>query len=132
MRLEIWLYGPLANYAGPASQGSYARLDWEIPPGTRMRDLLARLTLPLNEKGITFINGDLTDMPGMGVDLERELQEGDRVAIFHLKAMWPCQYRLGAATSPELLEAMRQRGLLHSAYKESPVTGEKGGDAKVE
>ncbi len=132
MRIEIWLYGPLAQYAGEASRGSYAQLHWEIPAGTQMRDLVERLGLPLAEKGITFINGDLTDMPGLGVDLVRELKEGDRVAIFHLKAMWPCQYRLGAATSPELLEAMRQRGLLHSAYKEPPAIEEKGGDAKVE
>jgi hypothetical protein len=32
-----------------------------------MRDLVERLTLPLQEKGITFVNGDLTDMPGDGV-----------------------------------------------------------------
>ncbi len=121
MRLNIWLYGPLARFAGEASRGSYAELDWEMPPGTRMRDLIERLQLPPEEKGITFVNGDLTDMPGLGADLDRELQDGDRVAIFHLKAMWPFQYRMGAATSPELLEAMKQRGLLHHAsYQETP------------
>ncbi len=98
-----------------------------------MRDLVERLELPLSEKGITFVNGDLTDMPGMGVDLARELKEGDRVAIFHLKAMWPCQYRLGAATSPELLEAMKQRGLLrHASYQGSTERDEKGEEAQVD
>ncbi len=133
MRLEIWLYGPLARYAGEASRGSYAQLDWEMPGGTKMRDLVERLGLPLTEKGITFVNGDLTDMPGLGADLERELQEGDRVAIFHLKAMWPFQYRFGAATSPDLMEAMKQRGLMrHASYRESPSGDDKGGGAKVE
>lgn len=133
MRLEIWLYGPLARYAGEASQGSYARLDWEMPVGSRMKGLVERLGLPPSEKGITFINGDLTDMPGLGADLERELREGDRVAIFHLKAMWPFQYRMGAATSPELMEAMKQHGLMHHAsYKEAPLVEEKGGGTKVE
>ncbi len=98
-----------------------------------MRDLIERLGLPLTEKGITFVNGDLTDMPGLGADLERELQEGDRVAIFHLKAMWPFQYRFGAATSPELMEAMKQRGLMrHASYGGSPSEDDKGGGAKVE
>ncbi len=129
MRLDIWLYGPLARYAGEASRGSYAQLNWEMPQGTTMRDLMERLGLPLAEKGMTFINGDLTGMPGLSVELPRELHEGDRVAIFHLKAMWPCQYRLGAATSPELLEAMKQHGLLHHAsYQESRNPDDKGGD----
>ena len=133
MRLEIWLYGPLACYAGEANRGSYAQLDWEMPCGTKMRDLIERLGLPLTEKGITFVNGDLTDMPGMGADLERELQERDRVAIFHLKTMWPFQYRFGAATSPELMEAMKQRGLMHHAsYNESPALDDKGGGTKVD
>jgi hypothetical protein len=126
MHIEIWLYGPLARYAGAADHGSYAQLLWEMPCGAKMRDLVERLALPLPEKGITFVNGDLTDMPGVGADLERDLQEGDRVAIFHLKAMWPFQYRFGAATSPELMEAMKQRGLLHHAqYKEAEQ--DKGG-----
>lgn len=126
MRIEIWLYGPLARYGGDADRGSYAQLNWEMPAGAKMRNLVERLELPLPEKGITFVNGDLTDMPGVGADLDRELCEGDRVAIFHLKAMWPFQYRFGAATSPELMEAMKQRGLLHHAsYKETAE--EKGG-----
>lgn len=133
MRLEIWLYGPLARYAGEASRGSYAQLDWEVPSGTKMRDLVERLGLPLAEKGITFVNGDLTDMPGVGADLERELQERDRVAIFHLKAMWPFQYRDGVATSPELMDAMKQRGLMHHASnQQAPDGDDKGGGNKVD
>ncbi len=116
IKIELWLYGPLARYGGPASQGSHARLDMELPAGSTLRDLVAQLELPLEEKGITFINRQLSDMPGLAADLERELADGDRVAIFHTKSMWPFQYRHEAATSRELQQAMdrRQVGLRHS------------------
>ncbi len=84
-----------------------------------MSDLLERLEMPLEKKGITFINGQLTDMPGLAADLERELQDGDRVAFFHERSMWPFQYRCGASTGSELEEAMKKRGFLHhSSYQE--------------
>lgn len=116
IEIELWLYGPLARYGGAASQGSHARLDMELPSGCTLRDLVAQLELPLEEKGITFINRQLSDMPGLAADLERELADGDRVAIFHTKSMWPFQYRHEAATSRELQQAMdrRQGGLRHS------------------
>lgn len=78
-----------------------------------MRDLLERLDMPLAEKGITFVNGELTDMPGLAADLELELQDGDRIGFFHQRSMWPFQYRFGASTSPELMEVMQERGFLH-------------------
>ena len=53
IRVETWLYGPVARYAGEQSQGSYAQLDLEMPAGSTMGDLLARLGLPMEEKGIT-------------------------------------------------------------------------------
>jgi hypothetical protein len=115
--IELWLYGPLARYGGAASRGSHARLDMELPAGSTLRDLVAQLELPLEEKGITFINRQLSDMPGLAADLERELAHGDRVAIFHTRSMWPFQYRHQAAASPELREAMtRQQGGLHHSY----------------
>ena len=115
--IELWLYGPLAQYGGEANEGSHAQVELEMPAGSAMQDLLARLELPLEEKGITFINRQLSDMPGLAADLERELADGDRVSIFHTKSMWPCQYRHGAATTPELQEAMRhQEGSLHHSY----------------
>ncbi len=112
IKIEVWLYGPLAKYAGDRSQGSYAQLNLEMPDGAKMRDLLEHLSLPLEEKGITFINAQLTDLPGLGADLDHELYDGDRVGVFHKVSMWPFQYRLGASTSPKLMEAMRRRGLL--------------------
>ncbi len=118
IKIEVWLYGPLSRYGGPADQGSHAELHLELPAGTRMQELLAQLGLPLAEKGITFINRQLSDMPGLGADLERELLDGDRVAIFHEKSMWPFQYRHDAAASPELREAMRRKdGGLHHSYE---------------
>lgn len=115
IRLEVWLYGPLSRYAGEKSQGSHAQLHLEMPEGTRMRDLLERLGMPVEEKGITFVNAQLTDLPGLAADLERELQDGDRIGLFHERSMWPFQYRFGASSSPELLGAMQRRGFLHHA-----------------
>ncbi len=117
IRVEVWLYGPLARYAGEQSQGTFAQLEMDFPDGAAVRDILERLSIPVEEKGITFINGQLTDMPGLSADLDRELEEGDRVGLFHTKSMWPFQYRNGAAMGPELKEAMRRRGGgLHHSY----------------
>jgi len=117
INLDVWLYGPLARYGGKESRGHYAHLQVPLPAGSRMRDLLAWLGLPLAEKGLTFINGDLTDTPGMGADLDHELCDGDRVGISHRLSMWPFQYRFGAAVGPELREKLQARpdgGIAHS------------------
>ncbi len=122
IKVELWLYGPLARYGGEANQGSHAQMDLELSAETTMEDLLARLGLPLEEKGITFINRKLSDMPGLAADLGRELLDGDRVAIFHNKSMWPFQYRHEAPASPELQQAMRRQDQgLHHSYLESPA-----------
>ena len=120
IRLDVWLYGPLAQYAREANQQSHAHLEVEMPAGARMRDLLSRLGIPLEEKGITFVDGQLTDMPGLAADLELQLAEGNRIGIFHRRSMWPFQYRFGAGMSPQLREAMlrRQQGALYH----SPTT----------
>ena len=95
--VDVWLYGPLARYGGAAARKAHANLQLELPAGSLLRDLLARLALPTEERGITFINGNLSAMPGLQPDLDHLLEEGDRVAFFHLQSMWPCQYRHGAA-----------------------------------
>lgn len=106
--LDVWLYGPLSRYGGDANRGHSAHLSVELPAEATLADLLARLHLPTEERGITFINGDLSAMPGLQPDLDHPLQDGDRVALFHLKSMWPFQYRDGAALVPELAAAMRR------------------------
>ena len=116
--VEVWLYGPLARYAGEAAGQSCATLNLSLPVGSRLRDLLARLGLPTEERGITFINGDLSAMPGLQPDLDHSLQDGDRVAFFHLKSMWPAQYRHGAALAPGLAQAAQERGLFHQPLEQ--------------
>jgi hypothetical protein len=113
--IELWLYGPLSRYGGAADRGSHARLELELTAQTTVKSLLEQLAIPLDEKGITFINWQLSDMPGLGADLGRELMDGDRVAIFHTKSMWPFQYRHGASMTDELRAAMQEhdRGLHH-------------------
>ncbi len=104
--IEVWLYGPLARYGGEAAGKSHAKVTPKLPAGSRIRDLLAHLGLPTEERGITFINGDLSAMPGLQPDLDHPLQDGDRVAFFHLQSMWPAQYREGAALAPGLASEM--------------------------
>jgi hypothetical protein len=118
IQVDVWLYGPLAKYAGDANRGSHGHVVLELPEGTRMRDLLDRLGIPPAEKGLTFVNGALTDTPGMEADTERELADGDRVGLCHRLSMWPFQYRFGAAVGEELKSAMQQRpdgGVYHTA-----------------
>ncbi len=116
--IEIWLYGPIACYAGEASQGSYAHLEIEMPEGSTVGDLISRMGIPGEERGITFVNGNLAALPGLEADLGVVLHDGDRVGISHRKSMWPMQYRFGAQITPELEETFRQRKDrgVHHAY----------------
>ncbi len=118
IHLEIWLYGPMAQYAGEANQGSYAQLNLEMPEGSTMQDLICQLGIPAEERGITFVNGDLAALPGLEADLAIVLYDGDRVGISHRKSMWPFQYRFGAQLSPQLQERLRQQkdSGVHHAY----------------
>jgi hypothetical protein len=109
IHVEVWLYGSLARYGGEAARKSHANLQLHLPAGSLMRDLLSNLGLPTEERGITFINGDLSAMPELQPDLDHILQDGDRVAFFHLKSMWPAQYRDGAALAPDMARAMDQK-----------------------
>lgn len=116
--IEVWLYGPVARYAGEESQGSHAQLHLELPEGSTMQDLLDHLALPSEEKGITFINGKLAALPGVDADRGVELHDGDRVGISHRRSMWPFQYRFGASLDGKLQETFRQRDDrgIHHAY----------------
>ena len=118
IQVEVWLYGPVARYAGDESLGSHARLDLELPVGSTMRDLFDRLGIPTEEKGITFLNGSLAGLPGLDTDQEVVLKSGDRIGISHRKSMWPFQYRFGANVTSEVKETFRQRKDrgVHHAY----------------
>ncbi|MCS7287113.1 MAG: MoaD/ThiS family protein [Anaerolineae bacterium] len=115
MRVEVWLYGPLAKYGGG---DHYAKLELDLPPETTVEDLLNRLGIPAEERGITFINGQLSAMPGFYPDLKVKLGEGDRIGIFHRRSMWPFQYRFGAKMHPEMEESIRkgEKGFLRHSY----------------
>ena len=118
--LDVWLYGTLASYGGVAKQGSFANLKMHLPEGSTMADLLAHLRMPTEERGITFINGRLSAMPGLQPDLGHILRDGDRVGIFDLKSMWPFQYRHGGALTDEMERAMaseKDHGLHHMYSK---------------
>lgn len=114
IKIDVWLYGTLARYGGNASRKSHARLRVNLSAGKRMCDLLEYLSLPTGERGITFINGKLSAMPGLQPDLDHPFHDGDRVAFFHLKSMWPYQYRDGAAMAPGMVKAIhKKKGLFH-------------------
>lgn len=126
IHVEVWLYGPVAKYAGELSQGSHAELHWELPAGSTMGDLVQRLGMPLEEKGITFINGSLAALPGLDADRDVVLQDGDRVGISHRRSMWPFQYRFGASQTDDLQDTFRESGDrgIHHAY----TAGDQGTD----
>ena len=118
--IEVWLYGPIARYAGQADQGSHAHLNLEMDEGSTVGDLVRHLESPAEERGITFVNGNLAALPGLQADLNVVLHDGDRVGISHRKSMFPFQYRFGAQLTPELQGSFRERGDrgVHHAYAE--------------
>jgi hypothetical protein len=118
---DVWLYGNLACYGGKAAKGSFANVKMRLPDGSTMADLLARLGMRTDERGITFINGQLSAMPGLQPDLGHILHNGDRIGFFDLKSMWPFQYRHGAMLTDEMARAMdaqQDHGLHHTYSKE--------------
>ena len=115
--IDTWLYGDLARYAGEFDQGSFANLQITLKEGGSICDLLAKLGMPTEKRGITFINGNLSALPDVQPDLGHNLKNGDRVAFFHLRSMWPYQYRHGAAMIDELSATLNSRtdqGLHHT------------------
>ena len=118
--VDVWLYGSLACYGTKAEQGSFANLQVRLPWGSSVTDLLAHLGMRTEERGITFINGELSAMPGLQPDQGHVLEDGDRVGIFDLRSMWPFQYRHGAAMTDEMERAMtgeKDHGLHHTYGK---------------
>lgn len=118
MKIDVWLYGPLSKYGGDGTIKSHFHVQMELPEGTKMGQLLGQLKIPDDEKGISFINALLADLPGLKADHEVTLHDGDRVGIFSTKHMWPYQYRSGAMMTPELEAVMKERGMgsVHHTY----------------
>jgi len=127
--IEVWLYGPISRYGNQVDEAlveerrvesSYAILHLKLPGGSRLKHLLDYLELPSEEKGITFVNGNLAAMPGVDTEHEVELHDGDRVGISHRRSMWPFQYRFGASLDETLRDSFRERKDrgIHHAYTE--------------
>ncbi len=117
--IDTWLYGNLAVYGGDPNEHNFANVKISLKQNSTLQDLLHKLGMETEERGITFINGDLSAMPGMQPDLNHPLHNGDRVAFFHLRSMWPFQYRHGVGMIDEMQSAIdnsEDRGLRH-AYK---------------
>ena len=118
---DVWLYGTLACYGDEAEQRSFANLQIPLPEGSTVADLLTCVGMRTEERGITFINGRLSAMPGLQPDLGHILRDGDRIGLFDLKSMWPFQYRHGAMMTDEMSSAMdaeKDHGLHHTYKKE--------------
>jgi len=115
--IDTWLYGDIARFGGDADQRIFANIQVELVDGSTVSDLLSALKMPTQARGITFINGNLSALPGVQPDLDHALKDADRVAFFHLRSMWPYQYRHGAAMVVELstaLESRPDRGVHHA------------------
>ena len=112
--VDLWLYGSLSRFIKTSKTKSYAHSSEALPNGSTLGDLLARLSIPGDERGITFLNGELSAIPGVQPDLDCALADGDRVALFHVGRAWPFQYRHGAVMSPELAEATAEGRLFHN------------------
>lgn len=120
MIVDVWLYGALARYGGERQQPSFANVQLSLSDGSTLSAVLARLGMPTEERGVTFINGQLSAMPGLQPDLGHILHDGDRIGFFDPKSMWPFQYRHGAAMIPEMAKAMaaeKDDGLHHTYTK---------------
>ena len=121
--LDVWLYGTLSRYGGDADQGSFASLRVRLSQGCLLGDALARIGMPSEERGITFINGRLSAMPGLQPDLGHIMADGDRVGFFDLRSMWPFQYRHGASLAEELADALALQdgqGIHHMQTPDTP------------
>ncbi len=73
MQIELILYASLADYLPEGSNGNVCNVETES--GKTIADILQRFSVPLTAPKIIFVNG-------IHAKLDRELQDGDRVALF--------------------------------------------------
>lgn len=102
MKIEVWLYGVLSQYAIEKAEKGFASVELEFEQESTVSDVLQLLKMPTEERGITFINGNLSALPGLQPDLDQQLNDGDRISFFDHRSMWPFQYRHGAAMASGL------------------------------
>jgi len=97
--IDTWIYGNIAKYGGDENETVFANLKVVLPEKSTIKDLLEYLKMPTEERGITFINGDLSAMVGLQPDLTHVLYDNDRVAFFsqgcHVAVPVPVGYQDG-------------------------------------
>ena len=120
MKIEVWLYGELSQYGDGNAQKGFASLNLELEEGTTIAGLLQILKMPTENRGITFVNGNLSALPGLQPDLDQVIMEGDRISFFDHRSMWPFQYRHGAAMAEGLKGVLDTdpEALMHHQQKE--------------
>jgi len=74
MKIELNLYASLRPYLSQPNQDK-AKEPTEVREGTRIRELLAQLGIPVDAVKIIFLNG-------VHADGDETLKEGDRVGVF--------------------------------------------------
>ncbi len=111
--IDVAIYGSLAKLAG----GKHiAKMDVEMEPNAKVKDLLEQFKIPPDGKSFLFINAVLCDVPGMNASANEPLQDGDHIGIFSHGYMWPYQYRDGMPMSESLKNEMRKHGAMHHTY----------------
>ena len=113
--VDLALYGTLSRLGGGRH---VAQIKVGLPTGARMADLLALVGGPDEERGYSFINAVLCSAPGLLVDHDEPLHDGDHVGIFSITYMWPYQYRDGVHITDSLAAALREHGAMHNIYSE--------------
>ncbi|MBN2503449.1 MAG: MoaD/ThiS family protein [Anaerolineales bacterium] len=114
IKVNVALYGSLAQAAG---RKHLATLDLDLEPGLGKDDLLAEVGIVEEDIGFMFINSVLCGMPGVSVEFDRPLQDGDHLGIFSTTHMWPYQYRDGINMTENLKQALREQGAMHHSYR---------------
>ena len=114
--VDVWLYGELALYGKKNNSGSYANLKVRLHENSTIKDLLDYLLICTNERGATFINGQLSAMPNIHLDINHLLHDGDRVDFFHLQSIWSVKYHPGEPMAEEMSVALQVSRDLGSHY----------------
>lgn len=73
MRIKARLFASLRAYTPGSKPG--ATLEVELPPGARVRDLVAHFHIPAEVVKLAFVNG-------LSQEMDTELRENDEVGIF--------------------------------------------------
>lgn len=115
MMVNVSLYGELAKQHRDGR--SVANFDYPLGEEATIGDLLAELGIHPEQKGFTFVNAILYDLPGLNISADEPLKDGDHIGLFSTTYMWPYQYRDGVRMSASLKEALREHGAMHHTYR---------------